>query len=272
MWSDTYISAWWTLYHTVKEVIFVGKKFRTFPYKTFRAKFNFALSEWPKEVEQEETIKRSASQVEENLVWKIISRLFFFFSNIRKLRNYIPYENFFLYSSVIRKKGTSGKIELLQTAQVMIPWSVLVNGLVATNNVFILVSFSLLLVVFLFSSFFSFAITRMVLPPPPPPPTTLIPHIEVGFKWMWTQLATPNKMAPVFVDLCAGLVVLLPRQIRRFRHGFFSSAVLDWSLRSCVRVRHLWRQQIADNRRYLRRSFLPWTSSLRSQISLSKRQ
>ena len=107
--------------------------------------------------------------------------------------------------------------------------------------------------------------------PPPPPPTTLIPHIEVGFKWMWTQLATPNIMAPVFVDLCAGLVVLLPRQIRRFRHGFFSSAVLDWSLRSCLRVRHLWRQQIADNRRYLLRSFLPWTSSLRSQISLSKR-
>ena len=92
---------------------------------------------------------------------------------------------------------------------------------------------------------------------PPPPPTTLIPHIEVGFKWMWTQLATQNKMAPVFVNLCAGLVVLLPRQIRRFRHGFFSSAVLDWSLRSCLRVRHLWRQQIADNRRYLRRSFLP---------------
>ena len=108
--------------------------------------------------------------------------------------------------------------------------------------------------------------------PPPPPPTTLIPHIEVGFKWMWTQLATPNKMAPVFVDLCAGLVMLLPRQIRRFRHGFFSSAVLDWSLRSCLRVRHLWRQQIADNRRYLRRSFLPSTSSLRSQISLSKRR
>ena len=108
--------------------------------------------------------------------------------------------------------------------------------------------------------------------PPPPPPTTLIPHIEVGFKWMWTQLATPNKMAPVFVDFCAGLVVLLPRQICRFRHGFFSSAALDWSLRSCLRVRHLWRQQIADNRRYLRRSFLPWTSSLRSQILLSKRR
>ena len=117
---------------------------------------------------------------------------------------------------------------------------------------------------------------RLIQPPPPPLPppplTKLIPHIEVGFKWMWTQLATPNKMAPVFVDLCAGLVVLLPRQIRRFRHGFFLSAVLDWSLRSCLRVRHLWRQQIADNRRYLRWSFLPWTSSLRSQISLSKRR
>ena len=56
---------------------------------------------------------------------------------------------------------------------------------------------------------------------PPPPPTTLILHIEVGFKWMWTLLATPNKMAPVVVDLCAGLLVLLPRQIRRFRCGFF---------------------------------------------------
>ena len=116
-------------------------------------------------------------------------------------------------------------------------------------------------------SFKSWAVRRI-----PPPPTTLIPHIEVGFKWMWTQLATKNKMAPVFVDLCAGLVVLLPRQIGRFRHGFFSSAVLDWSLRGCLRVRHLWRQQIADNRRYLRRSFLPRTSSLRSQISLSKRR
>ena len=113
---------------------------------------------------------------------------------------------------------------------------------------------------------------RLISHPPPPPPTTLIPHIEVGFKWMWTQLATPNKMAPVFVDLCAGLVVLLPHQIRRFRHGFFSSAVLDWSLRSCLRVRHLWRQQIADNWQYLHRSFLPWTSSLWSQISLWKRR
>ena len=128
----------------------------------------------------------------------------------------------------------------------------------------------------IFFYFLKGSTTTFVLPvkkrDPPPPPTTLIPHIEVGFKWMWTQLATPNKMAPVFVDLCAGFVVLLPRQIRRFRHGFFSSAVLDWSLRSCLRVRHLWRQQIADNRQYLRRSFLPWTSSLRSQISLSKRR
>ena len=28
---------------------------------------------------------------------------------------------------------------------------------------------------------------------PPPPPTTLIPHIEVGFKGMWTLLATQKK-------------------------------------------------------------------------------
>ena len=128
-------------------------------------------------------------------------------------------------------------------------------------------------------------------PPPPPPPTTTtttphievsseceaywhlqikIPHIKVGFKWMWTLLATPNKMAPAVVDLCAGLVVLLPRQIRRFRRGFFSSAVLDSSPKSCLRVRHLQRQQTGDNRRYLHRSFLPWTPSLQCQISPPK--
>ena len=109
----------------------------------------------------------------------------------------------------------------------------------------------------------------------PPDPRVVLDASKINprkITGMWTQLATPNKMAPVFVDLCAGLVMLLPRQIRRFRHGFFSSAVLDWSLRSCLRVRHLWRQQIADNRRYLRQIFPTWTSSLRSQISLSKRR
>ena len=30
--------------HTVKEEIFVGEKFRTFPSKTFRMEFNFVLS------------------------------------------------------------------------------------------------------------------------------------------------------------------------------------------------------------------------------------
>ena len=107
-------------------------------------------------------------------------------------------------------------------------------------------------------------------PPPPPPPTTSIPHIEVGFKWMWTLLVTPNKMAPVVVDLCAGLVVLLPCQIRRFRCEFFSSAVLQLKLEELSSRRHLRRQQLADNRRYLHRYFVPWTSSLRSQISPSK--
>ena len=112
------------------------------------------------------------------------------------------------------------------------------------------------------------------IPPPPPPPaitTTAIPHIErererdVGFKWMWTQLVAPNKMAPGVVDLCAGFVVLLPQsQIRRFRHGFFSSAVLDCSSRNCLRVRRLQRQQTADNWRYLCRSSLP---TARSEIT-----
>ena len=35
---------------TVKEEIFVGEKFRTFPSKTFRMEFNFVLSNWPKKV------------------------------------------------------------------------------------------------------------------------------------------------------------------------------------------------------------------------------
>ena len=105
-------------------------------------------------------------------------------------------------------------------------------------------------------------------PPPQKKKKTLKPNIEVGFKWMWTLLATQIECrAAAVVDLCAGLVVLLPRQIRRCRHGFFSSAVLDWSFRSCVSVRHLRMQQIADNWRYLRRSFRPRTPSLRSQIS-----
>ena len=70
----------------------------------------------------------------------------------------------------------------------------------------------------------------------PPPQKKTVPHIEVGFKWMITLLATPNKMALAFANLCAGLVDLFPHQIRR---GFFSSDDLDWSSRSCFRTRRL---------------------------------
>ena len=35
---------------TVKEEIFVGEKFRTFPTKTFHIEFNFVLSNWPEKV------------------------------------------------------------------------------------------------------------------------------------------------------------------------------------------------------------------------------
>ena len=105
-----------------------------------------------------------------------------------------------------------------------------------------------------------------------PPPKTTIPHIEAGFKWMWTIMTTPNKMVLAVVDLCAGLVVLLPRQTRHFQGEFFSLAVQDWSLqlRGCLPVRHLRRLQTTENRRYLHQSFLPRTSSLQCQTSPSK--
>ena len=35
------------VHDTVKEEIFVGEKFRTFPSKAFRMEFNFVLSNWP---------------------------------------------------------------------------------------------------------------------------------------------------------------------------------------------------------------------------------
>ena len=70
-----------SLVNIVKEEIFVGEKFRTFPSKTFRMEFNFVLSEWLKEIKQEETIERSASQVEENLVWTLVSYFFLFYES-----------------------------------------------------------------------------------------------------------------------------------------------------------------------------------------------
>ena len=89
----------------------------------------------------------------------------------------------------------------------------------------------------------------------------------VHFKW--TLLAIPSKMATAIVDLCTGLVVLHPRQIHPLRRGFFSSAVQDWSLRSCFAWGAFKGYKPAENWRYLRRSFLPRTSSLRCQ---SRRQ
>ena len=63
---------------------------------------------------------------------------------------------------------------------------------------------------------------------------------------MWTMLATPNKMVPAVIDLCAGLVVFGHRQFCRFCRGLFSLAVPDWSFRSCLHVRRLLK---ATNRR-----------------------
>ena len=73
-----------TRHTTVKEETFVGEKIRIFPPKTFRMEFNFVLSESLKEVKTRRDDQKSASQVEENLVWKLIS---YFCSVIRKIQN-----------------------------------------------------------------------------------------------------------------------------------------------------------------------------------------
>ena len=57
----------WVLYKngfTVKEKIFVGEKFRTFPSKTFRMELNFVLSNWPKTEKLEKTIERAVNHAE----------------------------------------------------------------------------------------------------------------------------------------------------------------------------------------------------------------
>ena len=61
---------------TVKEEIFGGEKFRTFPSKTFRMELNFVLSNWLKTGKQEKTIERPVNRAEEILVWKLISYIF----------------------------------------------------------------------------------------------------------------------------------------------------------------------------------------------------
>ena len=64
------------LQFSVKEEIFVGEKFRTFPSKTFCMELNFVLSNWPKTGKQEKKIERPVNHAEEILVWKIISYIF----------------------------------------------------------------------------------------------------------------------------------------------------------------------------------------------------
>ena len=77
----------WMSHHappTVKEEIFVGGKFRTFPSKTFRMEFNFVLSECLKEV----NTRRDDGKVCKPGGRKFGMEInFVLFSHIRKLRN-----------------------------------------------------------------------------------------------------------------------------------------------------------------------------------------
>ena len=68
---------------TVREEIFVGEKFRTFPLIPFRMEFKFVLSERPKRVK---TIEWPANKVEENLEWKFF-RTFFKYTKAMKLNS-----------------------------------------------------------------------------------------------------------------------------------------------------------------------------------------
>ena len=63
--------------YTVKEEIFVGEKFRTFPYKTFRTDFEFVLLGWPDPLVPERLrVGGLPLGTEENLVWNLISYFF----------------------------------------------------------------------------------------------------------------------------------------------------------------------------------------------------
>ena len=80
---------------TVKEDIFVGEKFRTFPSKTFRMELNFVLSERLQEVKTRRDYRKVCKPDGRKFGMEIN---FVLVSILRKLRNYIPYENFFFYS------------------------------------------------------------------------------------------------------------------------------------------------------------------------------
>ena len=61
---------------TVKEEIFMGEKFRTFPYKTFRTKFNFVLSGSGGPARAWAFTRALPLKMEEYLVWNLISYFF----------------------------------------------------------------------------------------------------------------------------------------------------------------------------------------------------
>ena len=69
---------------TVKEEIFVGEKFRTFPFKTVRMEFNFVLSNWPKKGKARRHDRKACKPGGRKFCMEIN---FVLFSNIRKLRN-----------------------------------------------------------------------------------------------------------------------------------------------------------------------------------------
>ena len=69
---------------TVKQEIFVGEKFRTFPFKTVRMEFNFVLSNWPKKGKSRRDYWKACMPGWRKFGMEII---FVLFSNIWKLQN-----------------------------------------------------------------------------------------------------------------------------------------------------------------------------------------
>ena len=61
---------------TVKEEIFVGEKFRTFPSKTFRMELNFVLSNWPKNWKTRKDDRKTCKPCGRNFGWKSILYIF----------------------------------------------------------------------------------------------------------------------------------------------------------------------------------------------------
>ena len=85
----------WNESTTEKEEIFVGENFRTFPSKTFRMEFNFALWNWPKKGKSRRDDRKACKPGGRKFGMDIN---FVHFPIIQTLQNWIPYENFFFYS------------------------------------------------------------------------------------------------------------------------------------------------------------------------------